>query len=466
MSSRGARINEFEERDYYAQPRRVATRSPPRREERGPPAWLHEERHAEAGPVVLRRREVETVDRHHRSPSPVRYQQLVRRPRSVSPARTHHTHEHEHDIERSRTRYVERERIRSPSVERRRSPSPRPIRYVERPRPRSPEPIERERIRTRIIDRERAHSSSSSASSSPEPLPQPKVVQAPTIEREVITHYRGIDHGMYIAHVPDSSRLVLTVLEPGVMKIRPPSPAPAPAPRPRSRSRARERETDIDISLSRSRTKVDVDIREREQDRHPRHSDGELVVFSDRSRRRAHSAAPLRSPLNEEAEFISSKIDSRGRMGEAWHGATKDWAIVDVPPGTERVRMDGVGGGATDTTWSKYSGVRRTKFVPERDDAPALAPRAPSPKPSRPRESATWDREREIQIDIERNRDRRPSRPPPVTKDMWTEISKDLVVREAIEQLGYEYEDTPEFYYVMDYLQYVRIDPHATGLAE
>lgn len=119
--------------------------------------------------------------------------------------------------------------------------------------------------------------------------------------------------------------------------------------------------------------------------------------------------------------------------------------------------MDGVGGGSTDTSWTKYSGVRRTQFIPERDDAPAPAPRAPSPKPApRPRESVTWDREREIQIDIERNKDRRPSRPPPA-KDMWTEISKDLVAREAIEQMGYEYEDSPMFFYVMEYLQYVSL---------
>lgn len=210
MASRGPRVTEFEERDYYPAPRRsvpefeedfrrrVVTRSPPRREERAPPAWLREERHAEAGPVVLSRREIETIDRHHRSPSPVRYAtttQLVHRPRSVSPQRSH-SHEHEH--ERSRTRYVERERvIREPSVERRRSPSPR-IRYVERPRPRSPEQVDRERIRTRIIDRERGRSSSSSSSSSsPSPPPQPKTIKAPTIEREVITHYRGIDHGAY-----------------------------------------------------------------------------------------------------------------------------------------------------------------------------------------------------------------------------------------------------------------------------
>jgi hypothetical protein len=38
---------------------------------------------------------------------------------------------------------------------------------------------------------------------------------------------------------------------------------------------------------------------------------------------------------------------------------------------------------------------------------------------------------------------------------MWTEISKDLVVKEAIQHMGYEYEDTPMFFYVMSYLRYV-----------
>lgn len=37
---------------------------------------------------------------------------------------------------------------------------------------------------------------------------------------------------------------------------------------------------------------------------------------------------------------------------------------------------------------------------------------------------------------------------------MWTEITKDLVVREAIEELGYDYEETNQFFYIMDYLRY------------
>ena len=45
----------------------------------------------------------------------------------------------------------------------------------------------------------------------------------------------------------------------------------------------------------------------------------------------------------------------------------------------------------------------------------------------------------------------------PAQKDrLWTEITKDLVVREAIERAGYEYEETDQFYYIFAYLHYVR----------
>ncbi|CAM1506369.1 Fc.00g060100.m01.CDS01 [Cosmosporella sp. VM-42] len=467
MSQR--RTTEFEERDYYAAPRRSApeldevdyrrrtvTISPPPRsrvsEGDRTPAFLRDEpRRSEAGPMVLRQRQVETIDRHRpRSPSPVarvREERIIRRPRSVSPS----IHDHEH--ERSRTRITERERIREPSVPRKRSPSPRVIRYVERPR-RSPSPPveERERIRTRIIEREREKAPSPSPS--PPPPPKPQFIKGPTIEREVITHYRDIDHG--------------------VIQARPPTPPPQPAPRARSRARSRamERETDIDISLSKNKTEVDIRrsvsrARSKSRERRSHFHDDELVIrretdrlkFDDQpTRRRAHSAAPMPTSVDQEAEYITSKVDSRGRMGEAWGGATKDWTIVDVPPGTERVRMDGIGGGSTDTAWTKYSGVRRTQFIPERDGAPSPspAPKEPSPPPrERDRLSVSvYDREREI--DIEKVTDRRVSRPnpSPAPKDMWTEITKDLVCREAIEEMGYDYEETQQFFYIMDYLKY------------
>jgi hypothetical protein len=220
MASRSVRATDFEERDYYPNPRRSApeldeldyrrrtvTISPPNRErerEDRTPAFLREDnRRSEAGPMVLRSRQVETVDRHRpHSPSPVRVREerIIRRPRSLSPS----SHEHEDVHEHSRTRVVERERIREPS--RKRSPSPRVVRYVERPR-RSPSPPpppqveERERIRTRIIERERVPSPPPAPKREPTPPPPPpQVIRGPTIEREVITHWRDIDHGKLIRH--------------------------------------------------------------------------------------------------------------------------------------------------------------------------------------------------------------------------------------------------------------------------
>ncbi|KAG5931097.1 hypothetical protein E4U53_001949 [Claviceps sorghi] len=477
MSQRRARMTEFEERDYYAAPRRsdprfdgaeyrthrVATRSPPPsvRERESAPSFLRQDaRRTDAGPMVLRKRDVETWDRRPRSPSPVRVQEerLVRRPRSESP----HYHEHEHDHERSRTRVVERERererVRSPSVvRRRRSPSVQSVRYVQRRRT-SPSPV-KEHIHTRIIQREKEREPTPSPSPPPPP-PPPPVIRGPVIEREVITHYTDIDHGV----------------------IRAKAPSPPPPPRPRAPTQTRERETDIDISLSKNRTEVDVDIhrstsrhRSPSRERRSHYHDDEIILRRDLDRiriddrRRSHSAAPVAPPADDEADYISGKIDARGRIGEAFHGATKDWTIVDVPPGTEKVRMDGVGGASTETNWSKYSGVRRTKFIPERDGALVPA-RQPSPviapgigRDHRSSSVTVYDRQREIDVDVDVDIERRVTRtpappppppPPPPTRDMWTEITKDLVCREAIEEMGYRYEETKWFFYIMDYLKY------------
>ncbi|KAK5991114.1 hypothetical protein PT974_09392 [Cladobotryum mycophilum] len=360
-------------------------------------------RRPEAGPMVLRQREVETVDHHARDRSPVYRERIVRRAKSVSPPH------HEHERERSRTRVIERERerVRAPSSVRRRSPSPnRNVRYVD--------PPENEHIHT--------------------PAP---IIRGPVIEREVITHYTDVDHGM--------------------ISLRQRSP-----PAPVRRREQETRETDIDISVKKGRTEVDIHrstSRTRSKSRERRSSrfyEDDLVVRRDLkveepTRRRARSVGAQ----DEESEYITSKVDSRGRMGEAHGGATKHWTIVDVPPGTERIRMDGIGGGVTDTTFSKYSGVRRTKFLPDRDGSII---EAPTPPPASGRKDhrlsvAVYDHEREI--DIEKVVDRRISRSPaPPPKEMWTEITKDLVSREAIEELGYEYEETEFFFYVMEYLRY------------
>ncbi|KAI1337107.1 hypothetical protein F5Y15DRAFT_161520 [Xylariaceae sp. FL0016] len=427
------------------------------REDRTPAFLRDEPRRTEAGPLVLRQREIETVDRRRpRSPSPVRY----------------------------RERFIEREREREPSLppmpmERRpryveRSPSPPPpvrveSRIVERRRERSPSSDrDREMISLRIErERERERIPSPSPSPSPPP-PPPPVIRGPTIEREVITHYRDIDHG--------------------IERVKPPSPPPPPRPAP---SRTRDREIDIDIHGS--HRDMDIDIRERTRSRsrprerpRPRrqrssfHED-DLVIEKSRDQlrisdthRRAHSVAP-RPDWEDEGEYITSKIDSRGRMGEAWNGATKDWTIVDVPPGTERVKMDGVGGGGAEVSWQRYNGVRRAKFLPERDGTLVSSSATNVSEPARERESSRERERLSVQIydgrgksrdretEVEEITDRRitirdDNKPPPKKRnEMWTEITKDLVVREAVERMGYDYEETEFFFYVMQYLRYVNV---------
>jgi len=38
---------------------------------------------------------------------------------------------------------------------------------------------------------------------------------------------------------------------------------------------------------------------------------------------------------------------------------------------------------------------------------------------------------------------------------MWTELAKDLVIKEAIVEMDYRYEETENFFYIVEYLQYV-----------
>lgn len=289
----------------------------------------------------------------------------------------------------------------------------------------------------------------------------------------------------------------------GLVLARPPSPPPPPR-------KVEKRETDIDIYTRGGETEIDITktrshsrprarsiSRERSRpiappparDRSYYHED-EVIISSGRDKlkvdieheRRSASARPrARSIESDEGPEIVGKINSRGRMGEAHGGITRDWTLVDVPPGTERVRMDGAGGGAAEVTWQKYSGGRKAKFIPERSSEGALVPRTHSPPTSssttivserdyhttsRDRDRLSvqiYDKERERDVEVVEKVDRRislrPTLPPPAPqpkpRDMWTEITKDLVIREAIEEAGYDFEETELFFYVMQYLRYV-----------
>ncbi len=501
--------------------RKVETYARPVRRERSPSVerGMRSERYVERDT----RARSESLDsrRYAREMSPEREQvsyrreRYVERERSPSPA---------YDRERvqTRTRTVERERERSPSPLYDQERVSTRTREVERVRKRSPSPpaeIRRE-TNVRIVERERQRPRTPSPSPCPSPEPEvvmvpqePPVVRAPPIHQEIITHHRHIDHGFEYRPVM-------------VPVPVPRAPSPAPLPRQRSPSRVRQeiRETDIDVRTGPGRD-AEVDIYQRDtrreevrcspspirERRRPEFYDDDVVYERDRERPRAriggdnrentslsvqsremrhsHSTSDLPRLRNDEqeAEYYNRKAEERGRVGEAYNGATKGWEIIDVPPGTERVRLDGVGGASQEITWQKYNGVRRSQFIPNRE--PERRRDAVGIYDDRPRESTRssgWERERETEVIRERERDRRSplvredrlevrnnvnihidngrerrmnGPPPPMPRRdraQWTEITKDLIVREAIEELGYDYEETEFFFYVFQYLRYVR----------
>ena len=96
--------------------------------------------------------------------------------------------------------------------------------------------------------------------------------------------------------------------------------------------------------------------------------------------------------------------------------------------------MEGIGGGAQDITWQKYNGVRRSTFIDEEEEYHGG------------KELAVADtREKGRRFEAEKTKEDR----------MWTEVTKDLVTKEALAERGYEYEEQGPFYYIFKYLKYV-----------
>jgi len=87
------------------------------------------------------------------------------------------------------------------------------------------------------------------------------------------------------------------------------------------------------------------------------------------------------------------------RRNSIYDDRESELAIIDVPAGTRRVTVDM--GRDADINWRRDNGVRRSRGL---------------------------------------------------GSELWTEITKDLVSREAIEYCGYQYEETEFFYYIFEYL--------------
>jgi len=364
-----------------------------------------------------------------------------------------HTHEDEIDIRiREQERPAPRPRSRSRGILVGKKEEEWIIR---RPRTPSPPPPPRDHEREEIIIRRRERSPTPEPPREPTPPPPkpatppppPEPIIRPPIIQEVIHHHRHIDHGIEPARRPT-----------------PPPPAPEPEPAPPSPPREDNLEIEIHRSGTRNGKHFDEDIII-EQDRHRSRSTRPSEAPRARSRsvatRRQRSPSPAPPPARRgydddvaaEAEYYMRRAASRGYPGEAYDGATRDWGLVDVPPGTERVRMDGKGGGSQEITWQRYNGDRRSKFqtgdrIYEGEFGnPRSPPPPPAPLPPPPPKTTEEIRitERRITEGTQKGK----------TKDkMWTEVTKDLVIKEAVEEMGYEYEETEEFFYVIEYLRY------------
>lgn len=288
----------------------------------------------------------------------------------------------------------------------------------------------------------------------PPPPPPPEPIYRPPIIQEVITHHRHIDHPFERARSPTP----------------PPPQPPTPPPPPKE-----TKEDNLEIEIRRKGTRngrpfeeditFERDTKEREESREVARFDDRKRSISVNTRRRSPSAGLVRrryeDEMESEAEYYNRKIASRAYPGEAYNGATKDWGLVDVPPGTERVRMDGIGGGAQEISWQRYNGERRGKFISgdrvyEAEygngySSPPPLPIAPPP----PREA----REEKEEIKITHTRGGGEEKPRKRDK-MWTEVTKDLVIKEAIDEMGYECEETDEHFYIIEYLKYVSRSNH------
>lgn len=99
---------------------------------------------------------------------------------------------------------------------------------------------------------------------------------------------------------------------------------------------------------------------------------------------------------------IDLNLDSsfRSRRGSVYDES--EYAIIDVPAGTRRVTVDMARESReSEVNWRRDNGVRRSRGL---------------------------------------------------GNELWTEITKDLITREAIEDCGYQYEETDLFYYIFEYL--------------
>ncbi|KAJ5512305.1 hypothetical protein N7463_001857 [Penicillium fimorum] len=246
-----------------------------------------------------------------------------------------------------------------------------------------------------------------------QPSPSLDSIHVPPIHQNVFTHHRHIDHGYKDTHTPH-----------------------ARSPEPRSR-RGSFDEIDIHRRKMRGGRVSEEKIlkhRDSEESLAPEDSisptSGPALDFTDPWERDAISAARRRpKPLDESELAYGLKnapsmrdveedimVESTRIVDTAPRG-TDDWSVVHAPSQEEAIEMTG----ALDVV-----DVKPRHAPVDEVEVGRVAQHVTDPEETR--------------------------------NDRWTEISKKLVVREAVERMGFEYEETRASYYIFSYLKSEDID--------
>lgn len=133
----------------------------------------------------------------------------------------------------------------------------------------------------------------------------------------------------------------------------------------------------------------------------------------------------------DEIDMRETRSKPRSVMGDYKKERIDDWSVVHVPAKKEPLRMPG-----------------SLDFV-------EMVPKAGSVKESVKEPTEESDI---TEVEIEQ-RSRRATPENRQRRQRWTEISKELVVRDAIERYGYEFEEMTQFYYIFSHMEPVSIPP-------
>ncbi|KAJ5745313.1 hypothetical protein N7520_010495 [Penicillium odoratum] len=272
-------------------------------------------------------------------------------------------------------------------------------------------PLRRSTEIEEVIIRERRKSSPRKRSVSPEPIPAPSI-------HDVIKHHRNIDHRFDEGRPPRAPSPEKTSTDTSFDEVH------------MRRSRKGGLRSDEDVSFERGEESVSStsDFRNpwKRDERRSRPKSRSISQEEPLEAERPHSCrrGPPRE-TDEDVMTLSEKMKASTLADDPPRKSIDEWSIVHSP---------------------KEQAIEMTGAL----DIIEVAPKDAST-------DSGSESEEEVEIEVESKRAERKI-PKERRDERWTEITKDLVVRGAIEELGYEFEETRTFYYIFSYLEPADID--------